>query len=192
MKQAIIYGGAFNPPTLAHQEIMQQCVSIAKKMTAEVWVLPSGDRADKKIEGSIGNRLQLVEALCRSVNFQGIHSRVEQSEINNNIPTETYATVEYLQSKYPKYHLTWVFGSDSIGTMKRWRKGVLLHETLDMVIVQRPGVALNAIPPKAIIMEYSGPKVSSTMVRECIKNGTSYTKLVPPHVYDVLSRQLHV
>ena len=71
MKQAIIYGGAFNPPTLAHQEIMQQCVSIAKKMTAEVWVLPSGDRADKKIEGSIGNRLQLVEALCRSVNFQG-------------------------------------------------------------------------------------------------------------------------
>lgn len=188
MKQAIVYGGAFNPPTTAHQEIVQQCILLAKEMTAEVWLMPSGDRLDKTIGLPTEKRLQLIDALCRSIDYRGVTLRIEQSEIKSNAHTQTFTTVEHLQSQNPEYNLKWVFGSDSIGTMKQWRNGLWLHDTLDMIVVERSGVALQTIPPKATIMKYDGPMVSSTMVREHIKKGTSYANLVPPQVYDVLSR----
>jgi nicotinic acid mononucleotide adenylyltransferase len=36
MKQAIIYGGAFNPPTLAHHAILQACFDFAQKNHADL------------------------------------------------------------------------------------------------------------------------------------------------------------
>jgi|GEM_PF-3241881 len=40
-KNTIIYGGAFNPPTRAHQAILQACIDYAEQLSvdAEVWLM---------------------------------------------------------------------------------------------------------------------------------------------------------
>lgn len=66
-KNTIIYGGAFNPPTRAHQAILQACIDYAEQLSvdAEVWLMPSGDRVDKKIEASYADRLELLSSSVR-------------------------------------------------------------------------------------------------------------------------------
>lgn len=49
--ETIIYGGAFNPPTLSHVAILQAVLEFAEPTQSEVWVMPSGTRLDKAITG---------------------------------------------------------------------------------------------------------------------------------------------
>ena len=47
-----IYGGSFNPPTMSHYQIMKMLVEeidINDQPISEVWMVPCGDRTDKKI-----------------------------------------------------------------------------------------------------------------------------------------------
>ena len=42
-----LYGGAFDPPHLGHLSIINELQNI--EFIQEVWLLPSGDREDKKL-----------------------------------------------------------------------------------------------------------------------------------------------
>src|SRR5690349_5381214 len=130
MKEALIYGGAFNPPTIAHQAILRACVEEAAIRNAEVWLLPSGDRADKRIACGLERRLKLVDALKTSIGSTAVDIRVEQYELMREEPTQTYRTYEYFTEQYPEYKQTWVFGADSIATMKQWSGGGYLWKML--------------------------------------------------------------
>lgn len=51
-KKVAVYGGSFNPPTMSHFEIMRMIIDDIKiddKSLDELWVVPCGDRRDKKI-----------------------------------------------------------------------------------------------------------------------------------------------
>lgn len=190
MKEAIIYGGAFNPPTRAHQLILQSCVDIAKCSGAEVWLLPSGERRDKSIAAHREQRINLARALCASVVAQETILKVNTVELDSTAPTETYQTHRTLTSTYPEYELTWIFGSDSICTMKQWRGGEWLFRNMGMLIVPRPGVELTELPVNSKILDIQTPDISSTEVRSRIKRGETLTDLVPDVVERVLAESV--
>lgn len=51
-KKIAIYGGSFNPPTMSHYNIMKMVmedITVDGSQFDEVWMVPCGDRADKKI-----------------------------------------------------------------------------------------------------------------------------------------------
>ena len=100
-QETIIYGGAFNPPTVAHQQILQSCVEYAESIDGDVWLLPSASRADKEIDVSVARRIQLCEALARDVVSESVDVRVETSELIRGVQTETYDTVREFDAKYP-------------------------------------------------------------------------------------------
>lgn len=187
MKRAIIYGGAFNPPTNAHRAILKACVSYASKSSSEVWVMPSGNRSDKTISTPLDKRMSLVEALIESVDCNGDYVRAEDFELRLAKPTQTFETYTSLQQRYPDFQQVWVFGSDSILTMKQWENGAVLFNTLDMLIVERPGCKLNEMPPRGKFLTVETFDVSSTMVREHMHGDKDFSHLVPPEVHRILS-----
>lgn len=51
-KLIAIYGGSFNPPTSSHFQILGKVmeeITIDGKSFDEIWMVPCGDRKDKKI-----------------------------------------------------------------------------------------------------------------------------------------------
>lgn len=186
MKEAIIYGGAFNPPTNAHKAILRACVVEAEKNEAEVWVLPSGNRADKTINNSVQKRVELVNALIKSIGSFATTVNVELSELLADTPTQTYQTHAALTRQYPEHDQTWVFGADSIATMPSWEQGRVLWQNLSMLVVPRPGIELAEIPPNARELKVATIDVSSTLVRELLVRGDAVDALVPPEVAAVL------
>ena len=94
MQETIIYGGAFNRPTLAHQAILQACVDYAEPRNAEIWLLPSASRVDKTIEVGRSERIEFCEALLRDVMSRTVRLGIETTELDRTQLTETYDTVQ--------------------------------------------------------------------------------------------------
>ena len=183
LKKIIIYGGAFNPPTKAHHAILEALVGIAQEKDSEIWIVPSGERPDKAIGISNDMRLALCEALIKSVENRDTIIKLIDFELLAQTETNTLDSSLYLKKMYPNCTFAWVFGSDSIKTMRTWPGGEQLFSSLNMLIVPRPHYELTSLPPHArIIPAVKVSPESSTEVREKLKKGHSVDHLTPEHV----------
>ena len=186
MKETIIYGGAFYPPTRAHQAILQSCVDYADVHDADVWLLPSASRTGKYIHGSHEYRIQLCEALCCDVMQRTVRVSLCLSELQRTVPTETYDTVQEFAINYPDRTFTWVFGSDAIANMQSWNHGEWLYDNLPMLVVSRPDVPTVSLGVRAVWLKVETGDVSSTEVRRRLAAGEDYTSMVSENVAALL------
>lgn len=186
-KETIVYGGAFNPPTVAHQAILQACVDYCATHDVDVWLLPSANRADKEILIPFDRRVELCHALGADVVKRGVVIDVITRELDRGIPTQTHDTVLEFADAYRDRSFRWVFGSDSVATMHEWRGGDWMLEHLPMLIVERPGFPIGKLGAYACILSVPALSVSSTLVRERMATGQSYEDLVGEHVGRVLT-----
>lgn len=186
MKNIVIYGGAFNPPTNAHLAITKACIEKARQLDAEFWLLPSGSRKDKSIESGPNLRLSYLGAFLDALNEGEVKIHVELSEFNSKEFSRTADTVERLSSDFPKVRFFWAFGADSISTMKNWHNGTKLFNELDMLVIPRAGYEITAMPPKAQIIKVDVPIVSSSQVRELIQKGDKVHEVVPMQVAKII------
>ena len=184
--EIIIYGGAFNPPTLAHELILRACVDYAKVNGGEVWLLPSGNRHDKTIAVSRRQRLAYVRAMIANVSDDEVPVRVETMELDQTEVIETSETVRRLRATYPDVRFRFVFGADSTMTMASWRGGQELLDTLPMLIVPRPGYDINPAARQAVVLPIATPDVSSTEVRRRLLAEEPVEALVSPRVMALL------
>lgn len=61
MRNVALYGGAFDPPHIGHIRLVH---SLLKTQTVdEVWLLPCGDREDKKLLLPMNKRFHLMHLL---------------------------------------------------------------------------------------------------------------------------------
>lgn len=187
MKETIIYGGAFYPPTRAHQAILQACIDYAEPRGADVWLLPSASREDKTIDAQRERRLQLCEALCQDVVRRTVTVAVNTLELDRDKPTETYDTVCELAATNMDREFTWVFGSDSVATMQTWGHGDELYNDLSMLVVRRPGAASAQLGARAVWLPVETDEMSSTELRRRMAAGEDYSPLVGAHVEALLA-----
>lgn len=186
--ETIIYGGAFNPPTLAHVAILRACFEYAETNNADVWVLPSGDRYDKTIPTSRERRLQYTDALIADARrTQQDEAEVLTTELDRTVTVETSDTLAELQATYPDRSFTFVFGADSTETMAEWKDGDTLLETLPMLVVEREGSRINPLARHAVKLAVQAPVVSSTEVRQQMAVRGSVAGLVSPSVAQLIA-----
>ena len=187
-KETIVYGGAFNPPTRAHQAILQACVDYAEPRLADVWLLPSANRHDKTIDTSYERRLELCHALVHDVMGRTVRLAVNTMELNRLTMTETYDTVQELDARYPDRRFTWVFGADSVASMPSWDYGEWLQRNLSMLVIERPGAPQVKLGTNAVRLAVQTGEVSSTEVRRRMRIGEAYDELVGANVSALLAR----
>lgn len=182
LQETIIYGGAFNRPTLAHQAILQGCVDYAEPRHADVWLMPSASRVDKAISVERSERLEFCAALTRDVLSRTVRLGIETLELDRSELTETYDTVRELDAQYPDRTFTWVFGADSVATMETWVHGRWLQDNLSMLVINRPGTPLPNLGPRAVELAVEAGSYSSTELRRRLANGEAYDDMVGPEV----------
>ena len=185
-KETIIYGGAFNPPTRAHQAILQACVEYAEPRQADVWLLPSASRVDKAINVDRDDRVAFCTALTKDVIHRTVQLAVETTELDRAQLTETYDTVQELSARYPERSFTWVFGADSVATMRTWDHGDWLQDHLSMLVINRPGTPLPRLGPKAVELAVNAGNFSSTELRQRLADGAAYDDMVGAEVGSLL------
>lgn len=175
-RSILIFGGAFDPPTLAHEAIIAACLKL--RQFDEVWLMPSGDRLDKQMGSRDADRLAMLAAVHRS-SFGGDHRLlISDFELSLPRPTSTYLTVRALKKAYPDATFCFVFGRDSYSSMPSWPHGQTLQRQLPMVVFTSgpgPTVAAPNVTVRTIPTRYD--MTSSTKVRKALRAGDRYTKL---------------
>ncbi len=189
-KETIIYGGAFNPPTLAHLAILNACIEYAKTNQADVWVVPSANRTDKVIAASRNQRIAYIDAMIHDSQLSSVSLEVITTELDRGTLIETYDTVQELKEQFPERDFRFVFGADSTETMASWQNGEELLEQLPMLVVERQGSRVNPLARHAMHLNVVTPNISSTQVRERLALGESVEDLVTTSVIELLKEKV--
>lgn len=158
----LIFGGSFNPPTLAHEAIIAKCLKMPE--FDQVWVMPSGSRSDKHITTSAKHRLTMLNIVKAERFLDSPRLLISDFELALPQPNTTYATVKKLKLSYPNDDFWFVFGGDAYRFMPSWPHGKELQKTLQIIVVsdtkaQHPTIQL----PKNL------SAISSTEVRGSAK-----------------------
>lgn len=175
----IVFGGSFNPPTIAHYEIIKKLSSLDYE---EVIIVPNGDRYKLKELVNFDHRYNMLEIMTRE--FENVTiSRIEE---NSNFK----GTIETLRNLN---HPVFAMGDDSLITIKTWiNYEVLISENNFLVFTRNKKISdlityikedeiLNKYINHFTFLELDFPNVSSSMFRK-----TNDQSLVTKGVYEYI------
>lgn len=135
MRNVILYGGSFNPPTLAHVNVVEQIVSSGIAFDA-LYVMPADRHAYSKKMAPFAERCEM----CR-IAFSGFQN-VHVSELDRVIQTEpqgsTYMLCKAFLEMFPDTRLSLVVGQDQAEEMgTRWYRGLELFDLVHVIAFPR-------------------------------------------------------
>lgn len=192
MKKYGIFGGSFNPIHYGHLMI---CEYIKEEMGLDkVIFIPTGNPPHKELELSAKDRYEMVR-LAISPNPDFEISDIETTRVEKSY---TVDTIRELKKIYKEEKLYFLIGLDSLFQLKTWMKIGDLSQEIEFVVALRPGYLDREEVNKEIdfLRENFGTKInliktplyeiSSTDLRDRIREGKSLRYLIPKKVLDYI------
>lgn len=195
-----IGGSAANPPQLGHRHLMESLLN--SQRFDEVFWIPSGIRPDK--EGFVAPDHRVAMTILTFPTewlWEGkTKFNIKFSDVYGG-NTPTIEVIEQFVKQHPEAEIVWFTGVDSVVPMEKyggkceiqavWIRGEELYRDHHFLVLPRPGYPdpkeLN-LPDNFEILDIDQLKISSTEVREKIKNGESITGLVTKEVEEYIQR----
>lgn len=177
-KRTVLFGGSFNPPTIAHYEI----IKYLSLNYDEVLILPNGDSYSfaGKVLDSFKHRVKMLEIITKEFNNVKILELENQNDFKG-----TYHTLRLLN------HPTFVLGSDCLDKLHLWKHFDELLRENNFIVFNRGNddvrsllnnnEYLNKSLEKFEIVDFDVSDVSSTEFRNEINK-----EIVCEEVYDYI------
>lgn len=192
MKKYGIFGGSFNPIHYGHLMI---CEYIKEEMGLDkVIFIPTGNPPHKDLEVSTEDRYEMVRlAISPNPDFE-----ISDIETTRDKLSYTVDTIRELKKIYKEEKLYFLIGLDSLFQLKTWMKIGDLSKEIEFVVALRPGYLDKEEINKEIdfLRENFGTKInliktplyeiSSTDLRDRIREGKSLRYLIPKKVLDYI------
>ncbi len=180
-----IMGGCFDPIHLGHIDIAEKCKK--EFCLDKIMFLPSGDPPHKKNVTPKEIRIEMVSAAIK--NIDGFF--LSRMEADRKGKTYTYDTAVALKESDDEYYF--IIGGDSLNNLHNWFMAEELFKIMKFIVVDRQHIEENATPAEKLGAEllfskHTGIDVSSTEVREKIKNGENIQNFVPECVWEIVKK----
>jgi nicotinate-nucleotide adenylyltransferase len=183
-----LYFGSFNPVHIGHLAIANYMIEYSELEQLWFVVSPQNPLKEKKSLLSDHHRLEMVRLALED------DQRFRVSDIEFKLPTPSYTidTLTYLGEKNPGHEFQLVMGADQLRTFHKWKHADLIARNYHRLIYPRPGVSpesLNAIP-NATVVAAPLMEISSSFIRQAIKDGKDIRHLIPAPAYTYM-REMH-
>jgi len=174
-----LFFGSFNPIHTGHLIIANYVLNLM--VFEEIWFIVSPQNPFKDNNQLLDekNRLRLVKKAISG------NDRIKVSNIEFKLsrPSYTINTLSYLKEKYPDHEFSIIMGSDSFQQLDKWKSFEEIIANYKILIYCRPGFNVeNKLNADTEILNSPLLGISSTGVRELIRNGKSIRYLVPEKV----------
>jgi nicotinate-nucleotide adenylyltransferase len=176
-----LYFGSFNPVHIGHCIIASHFVQNTD--LERVWMVVSPQNPFKETASLLNeyHRLHLVKLAIEN------EIRLKASDVEFHLPRPSYTidTLTYLKEKHPEHSFSIIMGSDGLQNLHKWKNAAVLVKEHDIYLYKRPGAEI-INPLNARIHTADAPllEISSTHIRDMIKQGKSVRYLVPDKVLD--------
>ncbi len=186
-----MFGGAFDPPHLAHVALARAAVE--QLGLDELRVLPTGQAWHKarSLTGG-GHRLEMSRLAFSAVPRAVVDAR----ELSRSGPTYTVDTLRELHAEFPQAQLLLVIGADQAEALHSWRESAAIPALATIAIAERARPARSPVPFDAshvpgghwLPVELPAMPVSATEIRERVASGQGIAHLVPDPVASYIAR----
>jgi nicotinate-nucleotide adenylyltransferase len=180
----IVYGGSFNPPTIAHLHIISTLLETFEN--SKVVVLPVGNDYKKPDLLDFNHRFSMLKLLIESIKNDVVISDIE----NHSGYHGTLKTLEDLSEVYKE--LYFVIGSDNLESLKTWISYKTLLDKYPFIVMNRnhfmteekAELMFKDIKHKFIFVDFD-MDVSSSKIREDIEKNKKY---LTKEVYEYIKK----
>lgn len=190
-----LYGWAFNPPTLWHFWVVEKLLVWEK--VEKIIFTPDGERADKNYGILTQKRQEMIQIFFEEMLRKWLNVEIEKNFLmQKNAQTTTMDVEEYFTQKLWK-HPTHIFWVDVISSMSHWsgNKDKYLEQKLKKIFLMRKGFEIPQMQgfKNFEIFDPDILEISSTTVRQMIKNGLKVDHILTPKVHEfVMDEKLYV
>ncbi|MCW3107841.1 MAG: nicotinic acid mononucleotide adenylyltransferase [Segetibacter sp.] len=179
-----LYFGSFNPVHIGHLIIGSFVANNTD--VDQVWFVVSPHNPLKKTSTLLNeyHRLHLVQLAIEK------DEQLKTSNIEFKLPRPSYTidTLTYLQEKYPTYQFAVVMGSDSFQNISKWKNYEQLLKYYSFYVYIRPGFKIKETGENIKVLKAPLLEISSTRLRESIREGKSIRYFVPESVREEIER----
>lgn len=184
-KTIALFSGSFNPIHQAHTGLAKFLIDNC--YADEVWFVISPSNPLKNQSLLIDEYIRLEMLLLAIADC----SKFKASDIEFTLPRPSYTidTLTELSKQYPTFKFKLIIGSDNALVFKQWKKYDEIVANFEILVYPRKGYDFDKIHlsfPQMKLLNTPILDISSTMIRDGIKNKLDVTHLLHPAVYQFI------
>lgn len=190
-----LYFGTFNPIHIGHLIIANHLAEFSD--LDEIWfvVTPHNPHKVKKSLLEDYHRLAMVEIALEP------YQKLKGSNIEFKLPQPNYTvnTLAYLEEKYPKHEFCLIMGEDNLKSLHKWKNYEVILERFPIYVYPRMAEGevdsqfftvnddgIRKYHPHISLVSAPIMELSSTFIREAIKNKKDIRPMLPEGVWKYL------
>ena len=185
-----LYFGTFNPIHAGHLIIANHMAEYSG--LDQIWLVVTPHNPLKKKSTLLDDhhRLQMVFLATED------YPKLKPSDVEFRLPQPSYTvnTLAHLQEKFPLHEFSLIMGEDNLNSLHKWKNYEILLQNHDIYVY--PRINTEVINPDiaaaARIHKVEAPviEISSTFIRNSIKEGKNVRPLLPEKVWQYVVHNL--
>lgn len=185
-----LYFGTFNPIHIGHLIIANHMAEHSD--LDQVWMVVTPHNPHKKKSTLLDDyhRLHMVHLATED------YTNIQPSDIEFKLPQPNYTvhTLAHLQEKYPKYEFSLIMGEDNLNSLHKWKNYEVILQNHNIYVYPRlnAGDMDDQFANHPKIHRIGAPviELSSTFIRNSIKNNKNVVPMLPSKVWEYVEHNL--
>ena len=181
-----LYFGTFNPIHVGHLIIANHMAE--NTALEQIWMVVTPHNPLKKKSTLLDDyhRLQMVHLATE--NFP----KIKPSDIEFKLPQPNYTvnTLVHLQEKFPQHQFSLIMGEDNLKSFHKWKNYEVILQNHEIYVYPRISEELEntelKLRQKVHLIEAPIVEISSTFIRENIKNNKNIQPLLSEKVWEYI------
>jgi nicotinate-nucleotide adenylyltransferase len=181
-----LYFGTFNPIHIGHLIIANHFAEYSGLEQIWMVVTPHNPLKNKKTLLDDHERLQLVNLATED------YPKIKPSDIEFKLPQPNYTinTLAHLQDKFPQHEFSLIMGEDNLNSLHKWKNYEVILKNYAIYVYPRISSELENSNfrnnPNIHFIDAPIVEISSTFIRENIKNKKNVQPLLPSKVWEYI------
>ncbi|MFC7774997.1 nicotinate (nicotinamide) nucleotide adenylyltransferase [Flavobacterium sp. GCM10027622] len=185
-----LYFGTFNPIHIGHLIIANHMAEHSDLDQIWMVVTPHNPHKQKNTLLDDYHRLHMVHLATEN------YPKIKPTDIEFKLPQPNYTvnTLAHLQEKYPDYEFSLIMGEDNLNSLHKWKNYEVILQNHAIYVYPRlnSGEINSEFVNNPKIHRVGAPviELSSTFIRENIKNKKNVIPMLPSKVWEYIDHNL--
>jgi len=181
-----LYFGTFNPIHIGHLIIANHMAEYSD--LNQIWMVVTPHNPLKIKENLLDDYKRLNLVALATEDFP----KIKPSDIEFKLPQPNYTvhTLAHLQEKFPQHEFSLIMGEDNLKSLHKWKNYEIILQNHDIYVYPRitsePENLKFKNHPRIHLIGAPIVEISSTFIRESIKNKKNIQPLIPYKVWEYI------
>lgn len=182
-----ILGGSFDPIHNAHLQIAKTALNefnLDKIIFVPAYIPP---HKIKLVESDIDRYNMLFNVIKDIKQYE-----IDTYELDSKKTIYSYQMLDYMADKYKNSKIKMIIGADSFNQLDLWKHPEYIAKKYGFIVFPRPNIKIDIKSPyydDSDISKTIMQDISSTNIRQCLREKKDMSKYVPKQVFDYIKEK---